>query len=191
MWLVLVYRCVNQGAMTMGERCQSEQDALGQVREDRKELGSCLSQGFYSWTKTSWPRSKLGRKWFYSAYASILLFITKGSQDWNSSRSGSRNWCRSHEGMFFTGLLPLACSAYSLIEPKTTSPGMVPPTRGPYPLITNGSHGGISSTEAPFSVITLACVKLTPQTSQYKLTRRNPPLSKPVSLGELGSQWQV
>jgi hypothetical protein len=38
---------------------------------------------------------------------------------------------------------------------------MVPPTRGPYPLITNGSHGGIFSTEAPFSVITLACVKLT------------------------------
>jgi hypothetical protein len=25
----------------------------------------------------------------YSAYTSILLFITKGSQDWNSSRSGS------------------------------------------------------------------------------------------------------
>jgi hypothetical protein len=27
----------------------------------------------------------------YSAYTSILLFITKGSQDWNSSRSGSRS----------------------------------------------------------------------------------------------------
>jgi hypothetical protein len=27
----------------------------------------------------------------YSAYISILLFITKGSQDWNLSRSGSRN----------------------------------------------------------------------------------------------------
>jgi hypothetical protein len=46
---------------------------------------------------------------------------------------------------------------------KTTSPGMVPPTRGLSPLITNweksltvGSHGGISSIEAPFSVITPA-----------------------------------
>jgi hypothetical protein len=46
---------------------------------------------------------------------------------------------------------------------KTTSPEMVPPTRGLSPLITNrenalqvGSHGGISSTEAPFSVITPA-----------------------------------
>jgi hypothetical protein len=45
---------------------------------------------------------------------------------------------------------------------------MAPPTRGLSPLITNwknaliaGCHGDISSTEAPFSVITLACVKLT------------------------------
>jgi hypothetical protein len=70
--------------------------------------------------------------------------------------------------MFFTGLLPLACSACFLIEPKTTSPGMVSPTRGPSPLdlelrkcLTAGSHGGISPTEAPFSVITPAYVKLT------------------------------
>jgi hypothetical protein len=27
----------------------------------------------------------------YSTYTSILLFITKGSQDWNPSRSGSRS----------------------------------------------------------------------------------------------------
>jgi hypothetical protein len=31
-----------------------------------------------------------------------------------------------------------------------------------------GSHGGLSSTEAPFSVITLACITLTHITSQYK-----------------------
>jgi hypothetical protein len=36
-----------------------------------------------------------------------------------------------------TGLVPLACSAYFLIKPKTTTPEMVPPTRGPTPLITN------------------------------------------------------
>jgi hypothetical protein len=66
--------------------------------------------------------------------------------------------------MFLTGLLLLACSACSLIEPKTTSPELVPPTRGLSPLITNwenalltvGSHEGISSTEAPFSVMTPA-----------------------------------
>jgi len=68
----------------------------------------------------------------------------KESQDWNSSRSGSRSWCRGHGGMLLTGLLPLACSACSLIEPKTTSPGMAPPTRGwvlhPWSLIEKMSY---------------------------------------------------
>ena len=87
--------------------------------------------------QTSWPRSKLGRKGFIQLTFSTLLLITKGSQNWNSSRSGSRSWCRGHGGMFFTGLLSLACSACFLIEPKTTSPGMAPPTRGSPHLITN------------------------------------------------------
>jgi hypothetical protein len=39
--------------------------------------------------------------------------------------------------MFLTSLLPLACSACFLIEPKTTSPGMVPLIRSLSPLITN------------------------------------------------------
>jgi hypothetical protein len=50
------------------------------------------------------------------------------------------------------------------------SPEMAPPTMGPTPLITNWekcltavSHGGIPSTEAPFSVITPAFVKSTTQ----------------------------
>jgi hypothetical protein len=41
---------------------------------------------------------------------------------------------------------------------------------GPHPLrkwLIAGSHRGISSREAPFSVITPACVKLTHKTSQY------------------------
>jgi hypothetical protein len=41
------------------------------------------------------------------------------------------------EEMFLTGLLPLACSACFLIEPRTTSPGIGPPTMGPPLLITN------------------------------------------------------
>jgi hypothetical protein len=68
--------------------------------------------------QTSWTKKQVGEERVYSAYTSILLFITKGRQDWNSSRSGSRSWCRGHGGMFFTGLLPLACSACSLIEPR-------------------------------------------------------------------------
>jgi hypothetical protein len=69
----------------------------------------------------------------YSAYISTLLFITKGSQDWNSSRSGSRSWCRGHGGMLLTGLLPLACSACFLIEPKTTISGWYHPQGTPHP----------------------------------------------------------
>ena len=59
-----------------------------------------------------------GEESVYSAYISKLLFITKGSQNSNSSRSESRSWCRGHGGMHLTGLLPLACSAYFLIEPR-------------------------------------------------------------------------
>jgi hypothetical protein len=33
----------------------------------------------------------VGEERVYSAYTSTLLFITKGSQDWNSSRSESRS----------------------------------------------------------------------------------------------------
>jgi hypothetical protein len=36
-------------------------------------------------------KSKLGRKGFIQLILSTLLFITKGSQDWNSSRAGSRS----------------------------------------------------------------------------------------------------
>jgi hypothetical protein len=82
-------------------------------------------------------KKQVGEERVYSAYVPTLLLIIEGSQDWNSSRAGSRSSCRGHGGMFLTGLLPMACSACSLIEPKTTSPEMVPPTRGLSPLITN------------------------------------------------------
>jgi hypothetical protein len=36
-------------------------------------------------------KKQVGEERVYLAYASILLFITKGSQDWNSSRAGSRS----------------------------------------------------------------------------------------------------
>jgi hypothetical protein len=32
--------------------------------------------------------------------------------------------------VLLTGLLPMACSACFLIEPRTTSPGLAPPTMG-------------------------------------------------------------
>jgi hypothetical protein len=37
-------------------------------------------------------KKQVGEERVYSAYTSvILLLITKGSQDWNSSRAGSRS----------------------------------------------------------------------------------------------------
>jgi hypothetical protein len=36
-------------------------------------------------------KKQVGEERVYSAYAYILLFITEGSQDWNSSRSESRS----------------------------------------------------------------------------------------------------
>jgi hypothetical protein len=36
-------------------------------------------------------KKQVGEERVYSAYNSILLFITKGNQDWNSNRSGSRS----------------------------------------------------------------------------------------------------
>jgi hypothetical protein len=51
--------------------------------------GYCLSQGFYSCTNIMTKKQFVEER-VCSAYISTLLFITKGSQDWNLSRSGSR-----------------------------------------------------------------------------------------------------
>ena len=122
--------------VTHSQRNSHNMYSLISGKKIRAGFGACLSQGCYSCTNIM-TKKQAGEERVYSAYISTLLFITEGSQDWNSSRSGSRSWCRGHGGMFFTGLPPLACSACSLIEPKTTSPEMVPPTRGLSPLITN------------------------------------------------------
>jgi hypothetical protein len=95
-----------------------------------------LSQGFYSWTKHH-EQKQVGEERVYSAYTSILMFITKGSQNWNSSRSESRSWCRGHGRMFFTGLVAPGLLSMLSYRTKTTSPEMVSPTRGLSPLITN------------------------------------------------------
>jgi hypothetical protein len=52
-----------------------------------------LSRGFYSHRSTM-TKKQVGEERVYSAYIFLmllLLLITEGSQDWNSSRSGSRS----------------------------------------------------------------------------------------------------
>jgi hypothetical protein len=73
-------------------------------------------------------------------------------------------------------LASLACSACSLIEPKTTSPEMVPPTRGPPSLITNWENAPqLDLMEhfpnwSSFLCDNSSCVKLTHKTSQCTTT---------------------
>lgn len=80
---------------------------------------------------------------------------------------GHRSQCRGRGEVLFTGLLIMTCLACILIGPRTTNPGMAPPTMGgvlphqslikqmPYRLAYSQLlNGGIFS-------IALACVKLT------------------------------
>jgi hypothetical protein len=63
-------------------------------------------------------KKQVGKERVYSAYTSTLLFITKGSQDWDKQVRKKELIQRPRRdvpgGMFLTGLLPLACSACSL-----------------------------------------------------------------------------
>ena len=90
-------------------------------------INTGVSWGFYCCIETPGPRSSWGGK-SLSASTSTLLFITKGSQVWNShgAGTGGGSWCRGHWGVVLTVLLPLACSTCLLIEPRTTSSGKGP-----------------------------------------------------------------
>jgi hypothetical protein len=77
-------------------------------------------------------KKQVGEERVYSAYTSILLFITKEVRTGTQAGQEAGADAEAMEGCSL-----LACSACSLIEPKTTSPEMAPPTRGLSPLITN------------------------------------------------------
>jgi hypothetical protein len=94
-------------------------------------------------------------------------------QEWNSSRSESRSWCRSPGVLFFTGLLPLACSACFLIEPRLPAPRWSHP-QGALPLwslIEKKPSSWISWRHflnwSSFLCDNSSCVKLTHKTSQH------------------------
>jgi hypothetical protein len=120
-------------------------------------------------------KKQVGEERVYSTYTSTLLFITKESQDRNSHRAGSRSWYKGHGWVLLTDFLPLACSTCFLIEPKTTNQEWYHSQwAAPSPIdhysrkcLIAGSHGGISSRDDSFFIITPACVKLTHKTSQY------------------------
>jgi hypothetical protein len=73
----------------MRDTVQSLEDIFQMRKMKISLLYFCLSQGFYSCENMT--KKQVGEERVYSSYTSTLLFIIKGSQDWNSSRSGSRN----------------------------------------------------------------------------------------------------
>jgi hypothetical protein len=95
--------------------------------------GTSLStSGFLLLWWNAMTQKQVGEKRVHLAYTSISQSIIEGNQDRNSHGAGTwkqkpiqRPWRR-----MLTGLLPIAWSACFLIEPRTTSPGMAPPTMG-------------------------------------------------------------
>jgi hypothetical protein len=101
-------------------------------------LAYCLSQGFYSCTNNH-DQEAVGEERVYSAYTSILLFITKEVRTGTKAGQEAGADAEAMEGCYL-----LACF---LIEPKTTNQPRVGTTySGPSPLP--------------------ACVKVTHTTSQ-------------------------
>jgi hypothetical protein len=108
------------------------------------QLGPCLSQGFYSWTKHHDQEPSWGGKGLFSLY---FLHCC-----WSSKDAGLElRQVRKQELMQrlwrdVTGLLPLACSACSLIEPRLPVQRWSHPQGAspPWSLIEKMPHNGIS-----------------------------------------------
>jgi hypothetical protein len=83
-------------------------------------------------------KKQVGEERVYSTYTFILLFITKEVRIGTQAGQKAGADAEAIEGCSLLAfLLLLDCSACSIIEPKTTSPEMVPPTRGLSSLLTN------------------------------------------------------
>jgi len=89
----------------------------------------CLSYGFYCYNGSTVTKRQVGEERVYLAYTSKYIVHhrkksgQKFKQDWNLEGEVD---AETTEGLL-TGLLPLTYPVY-LIEPRTTSPGTVPPT---------------------------------------------------------------
>jgi hypothetical protein len=101
-----------------------------------RKVGGCLSQGFYSCTNIM-TKKQVGEERVYSAYAihTAVHHQRKSGLELKQVRKQElmqRPWRDVLYWLASLGLLSLL-----LYRTKTTSPGMVPPTRGLSLLITN------------------------------------------------------
>jgi hypothetical protein len=76
------------GTKERGERMEMKEQS---EREGRGSPGHWVSQSGFVFLTNIMTKKQVGEERVFSAYTTTLLFITKGSQDWNSSRSGSRS----------------------------------------------------------------------------------------------------
>ena len=75
-------------------------------------------------TKATWGRKVL----FHLTLPQYYAFMKSGIGTQTGQELGDRRRCRD-QGITYW-LLPLTCLACSLLEPRTASPGMTPPTTG-------------------------------------------------------------
>ena len=87
--------------------------------------------------QTSWARSKLGRKGFIWLILPYCCSSPKEVRTGTQAGQEAGAVAEAMEGCSLLACFPWLAQACSLIELKTTSPEMVPPTRGLSPLITN------------------------------------------------------
>ena len=124
-------------------------------------------------------KKQVGEERVNLAYTCTLLFIIEGSQDRNSHRAGTwkqelmqRPWRDAAYWLASPGLLSLLSYRTQHYQPRDGTTHNGPSLLGHQlrACPTAGSHGGTSPTEAIFSVITPACVKLAHKTSQYSIS---------------------
>jgi hypothetical protein len=95
----------------------------------------CLSQGFYSCTNIM-SKKQVGEERVYSAYTSILLFITKEVRTGTQEDQEAGADAEAMEGCSLLACFPWLASPglLSLLSyrTKTTSPEVIPP-KGAFP----------------------------------------------------------
>ena len=82
-------------------------------------------------------KKQVGEERVYSAYTSMLLFITKGSQGLELKQVRKQELMQRPWRDVLYWLASLGFLSLLSYRTKITSPEMVPPTRGLSPLITN------------------------------------------------------